>query len=333
MLLNEVDYAIFAELQRDGRLPFTTIAQRLGVSEAHVRRRVKRLTEADVFSIAAVADPRVLGLECMAWIGLVVRQSATRAVADRLVELPEVDYVVVSTGEFNVMCEVACRSTRDLYRLLLRLRAFPGVRKTETFLYLNLFRQQFQWLVNGAGSGDSISLGVAGAVTDESTIHPLDIAIIGELQRDGRAPFRNIARRLGVSERIVSARFSDLVARNLVRVIAVGNPLTLGFRAMAWLGIEVSDGAKYEQVASALSNVKGIDYVVMTAGRYDLMAELVCRDQDELLRRLETDIGAIAGIGHVETFFYLRLLYRSTAGAWGAARSLAGDYGAENRRR
>ncbi|MGH8571992.1 MAG: Lrp/AsnC family transcriptional regulator, partial [Gammaproteobacteria bacterium] len=83
--LGDLDAAIFAELQRDGRIAFTALAERLGVSEAYVRRRVKRLTDADVLSITAVADPALLGLEEMAWIGLVVAPAHLRAVTRALV--------------------------------------------------------------------------------------------------------------------------------------------------------------------------------------------------------------------------------------------------------
>src|SRR3982074_1606102 len=78
MLVSGSDHAIFAELQRDGRAPFTAVAERLGLSEAQVRRRVRWLTDADVFAVTAVADPAVLGLRCMAWIGIEVRPPRAR---------------------------------------------------------------------------------------------------------------------------------------------------------------------------------------------------------------------------------------------------------------
>jgi DNA-binding Lrp family transcriptional regulator len=321
VLLGDLDYAIFTELQRDGRIPFTTLAERLGVSETHVRRRVKSLTDADAFSIVAVADPRVLGLDYMAWVALVVRHPATAAVAEALAELPEVDYVVITSGEFNVMAEVACRSSANLYHLLLRLRAIPGVQRTETFVYLDLVRQQFQWALDDGRGGAHVGA-ADGVHGDASELESIDIEIIGELQRDGRAPFRQLAERLGASERVVSTRFAQLVEKNALQVIAVGNPLTLGFGAMAWLGIRLGEGANNQAVAVALARVRGLDYVVVPAGRYDVMAELVCRNREDLLTTLERDVGAIEGIANVETFFYLRLLYKSAAGAWGAARSL-----------
>jgi Lrp/AsnC family transcriptional regulator for asnA, asnC and gidA len=97
----------------------------------------------------------------------------------------------------------------------------------------------------------------------------------------------------------------------------------MGFEAMAWLGITLSENAQPEIVTEKLAAVPGVCYVVVASGRFDIMVELVCRTRSHLLDTLERHIGAITEIAHVESFYYLRLLYRSTAGGWGAARSLA----------
>jgi DNA-binding Lrp family transcriptional regulator len=322
IVLTGHDYAIFAELQRDGRLPFTALGARIGLSEAQVRRRVKWLTEADVFAVTAVAHPSVLGLSCMAWIGLEVRPGDVEEVARTLVDTSGVDYVVISSGRFNVMCEVACADAAALDPIVLEMRRIDGVERTETFVYLALRHQKFQWLPSRQPDDDAAA-SVTSVTESSRQLDPLDIAIIRELERDGRASFRDVARELGVSERAVSGRFTQLVEDEALKVIAVGNPLNLGFEAMAWLGITLDSDTDPGTVASRLASVASIDYVVIPSGRYDLMAEIVCRDRAELLKAITDDIGAIPGVAQVETYLYLRLLYRSTAGAWGVGRSLA----------
>jgi DNA-binding Lrp family transcriptional regulator len=312
--LGDFDLRLFQELQKDGRVPFVALAKRLGVSEAHVRKRVAKLTASEIFSITAVADPQALGIDSMAMIGLSVRGDQAAAAAETMLGMPGIDYVVHTAGGFNVLAEAACRSSSDLYKLLRSVRTIPGVQRTETFVYLNLIRQKFQWSLDGARRG------VEGE--GASSFDELDVALTSELQADGRAPFRQLAKRLGVSERTVSSRVARLVDGNALQVIAVGNPATLGFHSLAWLGIHVKGGVPLEDAAQELSNVAGIDYVVIAAGRYDLMAELVCRDQTELSDALEHGVGRIANIVDVETFVYLRLLYRSPIVSWGASRSL-----------
>jgi DNA-binding Lrp family transcriptional regulator len=312
--LDAVDLGIFLELQRDGRAPFVAVADRLGVSEAHVRRRTARLIDAQVFSITAVADPKLFGIDCMAWLAILAHQARATSVAEALVSLPEIDYVVQTAGEFNVMAEAACPSSQALYTLLGRIRDIPGVQLIETSVYLDLHCQQFQWSLNG----NSRAVRARG----ESELEPLDVDIVAQLHHDGRASFRQIASQLGVSERTVSTRVARLMDDNVLQVIAVGDPATLGFDSMAWLCMRVREGADLKRTAAALANVAGIDYVVVSTGRYDLMAELVCRDRAHLLEMLQHGVGQIREIVRVESFLYLRLLYPSAIGAWGAARSL-----------
>jgi DNA-binding Lrp family transcriptional regulator len=319
--IEDLDHALFGELQRDGRAAYTTLATRLGVSEAQVRRRVKSLLDADVFAIAPIANPRVLGLDQLACLGLVVRGPYVATVSERLLDMPEVSFVVVTSGEFNLIAEVGCVSSDELYEFVVNLRRLPGVQSSETFVYLNVLHQRYQWTLEVERDLGTPARG--GVIERSVEIDAYDSGIIRELQRDGRASFRDIGRRLGLSERTVSSRYTRLVEERALQVIAVGNPLHLGFRAMAWLGITLSEGADLEHSAGLLAQVHGLDYVVVPSGRYDLLCELVCRNSDELLATLDHEVGAINEVAHVDTFVCMRLLYKSTAGAWGAGRSLA----------
>jgi DNA-binding Lrp family transcriptional regulator len=319
--LEELDYALFGELQRDGRAPFTTLAARLGISEAQVRRRAKALLDADVFAIVPIANPRVLGLDQLSCLGLVVRGPYVNTVCERLLAMPEVSFVVVTSGEFNLLAEVGCVSSDELYQFVVNLRRLPGVQSSETFVYLNVLQQKYQWMLEDEGALNTP--GHPGVVERAVEIDVHDSGIIRELQRDGRASFRDIGRRLGLSERTVSNRYTRLIDERALQVIAVGNPLNLGFRAMAWLGITLGEGADLEHAAALLGQVTGLDYVIVPSGRYDLLCELVCRNSEELLSTLDNKVGAIAEVAHVDTFVCLRVLYKSTAGAWGAGRSLA----------
>ena len=89
----------------------------------------------------------------MAWLGIRAHESHATPVAEALAAQPEIDYVVQTAGAYNVMAEAACRSSAELYQLLRRIRGMPGVQRTETFVYLNLLRQQFQWSLDGARRG------------------------------------------------------------------------------------------------------------------------------------------------------------------------------------
>jgi Lrp/AsnC family transcriptional regulator, regulator for asnA, asnC and gidA len=144
-LLDDANRAIIEALQRDGRLPYGTIAEEVGLSEAAVRRRVQRLREAGVMQIVAVTDPLQLGFHRQAMVGVRV-EGDVRLVADKLSELEEVDYVVMCAGSFDLLVEVVCEDDDALFRLLNdSFRSVPGVRSTESFVYLKLAKQTYSW--------------------------------------------------------------------------------------------------------------------------------------------------------------------------------------------
>ena len=145
VVVDDVDKALIEALQQDGRLPYTKLAVEVGLSEAAVRQRVQRLVEAGVVQIVAVTDPLTLGFRRMAMIGLKV-EGDLRTVATDIAALPEVSYVVVVGGSFDLMMEVVCEDDDHLLELLNdRVRAIAGVRSTETFTYLKLFKQTYAW--------------------------------------------------------------------------------------------------------------------------------------------------------------------------------------------
>jgi Lrp/AsnC family transcriptional regulator for asnA, asnC and gidA len=119
-----------------------------------------------------------------------------------------------------------------------------------------------------------------GPVNAPPDVDALDQAIIEELQANGRAPFRRIAARLGVSEATVRARYTRLSADNILQVVAVTNPLGLGFE-QALVGVKVNGSP--QPVAEEIASWAEADYVVVTAGQYDLVVELVAADRRELL--------------------------------------------------
>lgn len=143
--LDEADRRIIGVLQRDGRCPYGTIARQVGLSEAAVRRRVQRLRETGIIEIVAITDPMRLGFARQALVGIRV-QGDVRTVADELSSIDEVSYVVLCAGSFDVFAEVVTADDESLVRLLNEsVRAIPGVTEVETFVYLKLAKQTFNW--------------------------------------------------------------------------------------------------------------------------------------------------------------------------------------------
>lgn len=142
--LDPTDQAIVEHLQRDGRMPYTRLGTAVGLSEAAVRQRVQRLIDSGVMQVVAVTNPLSIGYRRMAMIG-VRTEGPSDTVAASLQAMPDIDYLVVTAGSVDLLCEVVVSDDRDLLELTNRIRRVPGVVSTETFIYLDLVKQTFTW--------------------------------------------------------------------------------------------------------------------------------------------------------------------------------------------
>jgi Lrp/AsnC family transcriptional regulator, regulator for asnA, asnC and gidA len=143
--LDEIDKAIIRELQVDGRMPYAKLGPAVGLSQAAVRQRVQRLIEHSVMQVVAVTDPLRLGFSLQAMIG-VRAEGDLRGIAEKLSSVPEVAYVVITSGGFDLLCEVVCEGTEELLTLLNDvIRSLPGVTGADAFTYLHLQKQTYSW--------------------------------------------------------------------------------------------------------------------------------------------------------------------------------------------
>ncbi|MCD4524830.1 Lrp/AsnC family transcriptional regulator [Nocardioides sp. cx-173] len=138
-------------------------------------------------------------------------------------------------------------------------------------------------------------------------------AIVEQLQQDGRRSYAAIGKVVGLSEAAVRQRVQRLVEGGVMQVVAVTDPLQLGFARQAMVGVSVH--GPLESVADALAELDEVDYVVVTAGRYDLLVEVVCETDEHLLELISAKIRSLDGVVTTETFMYLKL--RKQTYSWG----------------
>jgi Lrp/AsnC family transcriptional regulator for asnA, asnC and gidA len=144
-VLDDVSRGIIEQLQADGRRSYADMGKAVGLSEAAVRARVQKLTDQGVLQIVAVTDPLQLGFHRQAMVGIRV-EGDPRQVADELEKINQVDYLVLTTGRFDILAEMVCRDDNELTDLLHgQIRTLPGVVATETFTYLALRKQHYNW--------------------------------------------------------------------------------------------------------------------------------------------------------------------------------------------
>ena len=138
----------------------------------------------------------------------------------------------------------------------------------------------------------------------------LDKAIIKALQLDGRRPYAQIGRELKVPEATVRQRAERRITRGVVQVVGVTDPLAMGFGQPAFIGLHV-DAGQLEVVAEAVASLEEVTYVVITAGRFDMICEVVCEDNEHLLRVLSEELARIDGVRGTETMVELRFVKES----------------------
>ncbi|KUL33336.1 AsnC family transcriptional regulator [Actinoplanes awajinensis subsp. mycoplanecinus] len=159
---------------------------------------------------------------------------------------------------------------------------------------------------------DHVPTGKNRAVSDVA-LDEINKQIIDHLQQDGRMSYATLAKTIGLSEAAVRQRVQRLLDNGLMQIVAVTDPLTLGFARQAMVGLRVNGDLR--EIADKLASIPEVDYVVICAGRYDLLVELVCTDDEHLLDLLNEKVRVIEGVAAVDTFMYLKLAKQTYA--WG----------------
>ncbi len=148
------------------------------------------------------------------------------------------------------------------------------------------------------------------AVPDK--VDEIDRQIINALKRDGRTPFAQIAQRLGVSPGMIRQRYLRLVEEGYIQVVAVTNPLLMGYSTMALIGVK-ADGSRLHEIARQIAAFEEVIYLVLSTGGYDLLVEVICRDNADLLRFLTQRLHGVEGVRDTETFIYLEIVKETYA--------------------
>ena len=144
--MDQTDHAILAALKEDGRMPFSEIARRLGVSPGMVRQRMQRLTDAGILQVVAITNPMRIGYHTMALIGVKADGNRLKAIAQQIAAYEEVIYLTICSAAYNLLVEVVCVDNAHLLTFLTeKLYSVEGVRDTETFIYLDIVKEIFTW--------------------------------------------------------------------------------------------------------------------------------------------------------------------------------------------
>lgn len=144
-------------------------------------------------------------------------------------------------------------------------------------------------------------------IEQSGSLDETDLKIIDALHKDGRVAFAQIAEQLSVSPGMIRQRYNRLVDQGYLKVVAITNPLRMGFKTMAMIGIR-AEGSKLLDVAEKVSKLDEVIYMIVASGRFDIFAEVVCRDHGELLRFITEKLSTIDGVRESESFMHLKII-------------------------
>ncbi|MCQ8828600.1 Lrp/AsnC family transcriptional regulator [Streptomyces malaysiensis] len=304
--LSELEQQIIGLLQQNARASYAELARQLSVTEKTVRGKVTELLDTGIIEFTIVTDPAALGYGFAALIGVQVSGDADIVAMTRVFSaMHNVDYVVAATGRYPIYVEALTRDSLAMLNFVNgELRRVPGVTDIEVFPYLRLHYQEAQYSIARSEQKKATS-GVR-----PSSLDDFGRRIVQLLSTDGRMSFRALAQKLEVAETTARQHVQRMTAQGVFRPICLVNPLRLGFRAVAWLAINAAPTATLTEVADMLAGTSRISYVAITAGRFDVFAEVVCADNAELMDFLEEYVRTSPLISAVETSIYMDLAYK-----------------------
>jgi Lrp/AsnC family transcriptional regulator for asnA, asnC and gidA len=144
----------------------------------------------------------------------------------------------------------------------------------------------------------------------QNKLDKIDLAIIRLLQRDGRRPYAEIATELGLAASTVQQRATRLIENKQIEITAVAEPSTIGYPVSATIAVKV-EGTRLIEAAMTIEKFKEVGYVVLCTGPYDILLEVGCKDNDELLNFISGKLAKVKGVRETETFLYLRIVKNS----------------------
>ena len=312
--LTDLDRKLIAALQTDGRAAYSALAATLGVSEATVQRRTQQLIDQGYFKIVGAVDPLRSGHGHAVVVALQCDPQAMHQVADAVAAIPEMRFLTMVTGAYDIVCEMVTFDRQSTTEILIgELGAIPGIRKVNTSWVLETYKTNFRWdalpaSVNGAAAPVSDWNRLHG--TERLVLDDLDQCIVRLLAENGRASYAHMAAELEVTISTVRRRTLRLLLSGYVMVVALGNPFRLGFEevVLLWLKVEL---ARTAEVVQALEREPAIRYLSRVAGGVDILAEAFFPHRDDLLAFLDGPLAAIAGIREVALSFELLIRKRA----------------------
>jgi Lrp/AsnC family transcriptional regulator for asnA, asnC and gidA len=296
--IDDTDFRLIALLRRDGRMSTRELARALGLTEATVRARLRRLEETQTMRVVAMTDYRLAGFNLIASIGVQVKGRDAGAIAEDIARLPQVLDVQIVIGACDIEISVAAGERDQLALLLQEVAKIEGVSRLNAGMALDVYKFQWGWVP--FLDDRQLTPIIPDFIPLKSLeLDTLDRQIIDRLAQDARISNRAIGRELAVTEGTIRTRIKRLLDDKIIRITAIANVDRLTKPLVALLWIDVEHSADVPRVAAALATQTQISYVATMLGRCDAMAVALVEDGEQLIAYIHQTIDRIAGVHQV----------------------------------
>jgi DNA-binding Lrp family transcriptional regulator len=306
-----LDQRIAVAMQIHRRASWRDLAKLVGTSESTVARRARRLVRQGIVRTTTMPNPQRCGIGNPVWVHFECEPSASNGVAVALASRPDVRLVAQVTGSVDIVAELILPDSGRLATVLTEeLAKIPGILRTHSENVLRTMKVSHDW---SRGILDEPIAGPAERVDNEAQapmqIDSIDRAMLDRLRSDGRLSYRALAQDLRISESSARRRVGSLIASGCLVPVTLVEPRFLGFdfEIFAWLRVSLS---KLEAAADILSRRSEVRYLAATSGYSDLVAEIICRSQQDLYLFRTQVLGSLPGLRQCETAMELRTVKR-----------------------
>ncbi len=299
--IDAIDFDIIRELENDALASNAEIGKRINTSPTTVRRRIQRLLDQRIIAITTIPDPFAFGYGIQATIVINTSGGKVNEVAKKLTALPNIQYVVITTGRYDIFAMAVFRDSEDMYSFVTNgLGNIGELASAETMTSLKIAAKS-SWSLLAAQPNQSSPARIPYKIDD------MQIKILAELESDPRQSYTELAQKLGIVRHTVRNKVKALLDDGVIQIVAIADPLVLGYRTRAGMLIKVHPG-KLQSVADELIANERIQHVIISTGRYDIMAWAVFRDSEEMAGFVKGELGGIPGIISHETIINLRVV-------------------------
>ncbi len=297
--LDGFDRLLIAELEIDAHQSTTQLARKLKTSRATIHSKMKRLLSERIITVVPIADPLAMGYKTRVMIGVNTLPDRIDAVADALAAYRRIHHVAIFTGRYDVMAWVILENPEDLSDFVrTELAQVPGITRAETMVNLKMGKVSYAFLAEGNH--------VLKQHPPQQPLDDLDLRLIRQLRNNALQTQAELAVTLGTSTSSARRRLQRLLDENILRIVAIADPVALGYKTRATIGINVQP-SKVDAVAEELASFKCAHHVLINTGRFDLIVSTDFRGPEDLSSFIREELGTISGLLSHETMVCLKV--------------------------